>query len=284
MTMGPLRVIAVTSGKGGVGKSHFAANVGAVFARSGARSLLIDADAGLSSLDLLLGLKPTKTLVHLLEGASLDEVLVRAPEDGPWLLPAASGVQHLTRLSDAERAALFSAWDELTSRFDVILLDCGPGVGDDVLFYASVAHQVVLVMSGEPTSVADAAVLAQTLAETTAVRELSVVVNATRSERMALEVFDQLGGLLEGGALPRLRYLGAVPDDQNVRRATLAQRPVVRLAPYSPASRAFERLVKALSGQSVPLPGGGLQLGMERLLRRPTPDDDARVVRLVRAP
>ncbi len=262
--MSQLRVIGVTSGKGGVGKSHLCANVATLAAQQGQRVLLIDADAGLANLDVLLGVRPKLHLGDLLDGAPLDEVLIHTPP-GPWLLPGSSGVQRLTRLSPHERAALLGAWDELSWRFDVIVIDCGPGASSDVLFFSSVASQVVMLVSAEPTSVADAAVLIDALREQTAVREVLVVVNSTRTERNGHTVFARLNAGLEGGAMT-LKYLGAVPDDQNVRRATAARKPLVQVAPHSPASRAFDKVAQAILAQPVLAPSGGLQIGLERLL------------------
>jgi flagellar biosynthesis protein FlhG len=280
--MHPLRVIAVTSGKGGVGKSHLSANLATLVAQQGQRVLLIDADAGLANLDVLMGVHPEKNLGHLLDGEALDQVLLQTPA-GPWLLPASSGLQRLTRLLPDERNALFSVWDELAWRFDVLVLDCGPGIGADVLFFASVAHQVVLLVSAEPTSIADAAVMVQALHEDTAVRELLVVVNGTRTERNAHAVFAKLGATAAAQGSMQLHYLGSVPDDQNVRRATVVRQPLVLVAPHSPASRAFERVVTEILGRPAVAAGGGLQIGLERLMQRTGSDEDGGGLQVVGA-
>lgn len=270
--MGGLRVMAVTSGKGGVGKSHLAANLATLASRQGQRVLLIDADAGLASLDTLLGVKPTLHLGDLLDGKRLDDILLPTA-GGLWLLPAASGLQRLTRLSPEQRAVLFAAWDELAWRFDLVLLDCGPGVGEDVLFFATLAQQVILVANTEPTSVSDAAMVVKALGDERCLREVLVVVNHARTDRTAHAVFAKLCTVASemGPAAMSLRYLGSVPDDQNVRRATALARPLVTVAPHSPASRAFERIATALFALPVPRPSGGLTLGLERLMHEAHP-------------
>lgn len=258
-----LRVISVTSGKGGVGKTHLAANIATLCARAGLRTLAIDADTGLANLDMVLGLSPSRHVGHLLDGLSLDEVLLKTPS-GLSVLPGAPGERRLVHLEPCDQRALVSAWDQLASRFEVVVLDCGPGVGDDTLFFAAAGQQIVLVVTEEATSLADGVVLLAALGDRTAVREVDVVVNSVRTVRSGQAVFSRLAA---GAAkVPvRLRYVGHVPDDQNVRRAAMLRKPLVELAPTSPASRAFERVTELLlSGQSVV--AAGLSFGTEQQL------------------
>jgi flagellar biosynthesis protein FlhG len=262
--MGLLRVISVTSGKGGVGKTHLAANVATLCARQGLRALAVDADAGLANLDLVLGVTPVRHVGHLLDGAALDEVLVRTSA-GLSVLPGAPGERRLVHLAPADQRALVSVWDQLAERFDVVVLDSGPGVGDDTLFFSAAGQQVVLVVSEEPTSLADAVVLLGALLEHTAARQVEVVVNGVRTVRSGQTVFARLQTAV--ATLPvLLRFLGHVPDDQNLRRAAMLRRPLVDLAPTSPASRAFERITQALLHAEAPVsagvtPGLACQLG-----------------------
>lgn len=264
--MKSLRVISVTSGKGGVGKTHLAANVATLCARHGLKALAIDADAGLANLDLVLGVTAERHVGHLLDGASLDEVLLRTAS-GLSVLPGAPGERRLVHLAPSDQRALVSAWDELAARFDVVVLDSGPGVGDDTLFFSAAGQQVVLVVTEEPTSLADAVVLLSSMIDRTAARQVEVVVNGVRTVRSAQAVFAKLQNAVH--MLPlSLRYLDHVPDDQNVRRAAMLRRPLVELAPTSPASRAFERITEQLLMAEVGTPAGvtpglGSQLGFE---------------------
>ena len=260
-----LRVISVTSGKGGVGKTHLAANIATLCARSGLRVLAIDADAGLANLDMVLGLNPSRHVGHLLDGLALDEVLLRTPS-GLSVLAGAPGERRLTHLEPADQRALISAWDELASRFEVVVLDCGPGVGDDTLFFAAAGQQIVLVVTEEATSLADGVVMLGALGARTAARQVDVVVNGVRTVRSGQSVFARLAA---GAAkVPvRLRYLGHVPDDQNVRRAAMLRKPLVELAPTSPASRAFERVTEQLLSGEAPV-AAGLSLGTARQLEQ----------------
>jgi flagellar biosynthesis protein FlhG len=249
-----VRVVSVTSGKGGVGKSHLAINVAMLSARQGHRVLLMDADGGLSNLDVLLGVTPEAHLGHLLDGTPIDDV-VKAVKPGLWLLAGAPGERRLATLDDDARARLMAAWAQLVPRFDVVVVDVGPGAGDDVLFFASAGEQPVLLLTDEPTSVADAAVLVRALETSRCVSSMHVVVNGVRTSRSAQAVFAKLLELVPGSTL-RLQLAPHIPDDQNVRRAAMLQKPLVELAPTSPASRAFERLTSVLLSASRSTPSG----------------------------
>lgn len=268
--MAELRVISVTGGKGGVGKTHVVANLAVLAARRGLRTVILDADAGLASVHLLFGLSANVHLGDVLDGAALDEALL-ATNHGVAVLPGASGERTLTYLAESHQLRLRSVWDELADRFDVVLVDCPPGLGRDALWAAGAAARVVLVATSEPTSLVDAAVVAQALADQAGVRSADVLVNATRTERQGQLAFGKLQASLSATA-PALKYLGSLPDDHNVRRAAALSRPLVSLAPSSPAARALDRVATALFEQEVG-PADVGHIGLERRLReaRTTP-------------
>lgn len=266
--MATLRVISVTGGKGGVGKSHLVANLGVLAAKRGLRSIIVDADVGLASVHVLFGLEPALHVGDVLDGAALDEALLKTPH-GVALLPASSGERSLTFLAESQQVLLRQLWDEVAERFDVVLIDCPPGLHRDALHAAASAERVVLVATPEPTSLVDAATLAHTLHAETAVRAVDVVVNGTRSEKQGQLAFGRLQGLATGAPAPRLGYLGSLPDDHNVRRAAALSRPLVTLAPSSPAARAVDRIAAELFDTEPRAleHGGGAVIGLERRLR-----------------
>ncbi|MFO0601457.1 MAG: AAA family ATPase, partial [Myxococcaceae bacterium] len=176
--------MSVTSGKGGVGKSHLAVNVAAVCAAGGKRVALIDADGGLANLDVLLGVQPQLHVGDLLDGASLDEVLFEA-RPNLALLPGAPGERRLAQLSDDDRRALQLAWTQVLERFDVVVVDVASGLSRDSLFFASAGEEPVLLVSDEPTSISDAAAVLQALQRDTSVSRVHVVVSAVRTTRSA---------------------------------------------------------------------------------------------------
>ncbi len=263
----PMRVVAVTSGKGGVGKTHISANLAVLAARAGWRVLLVDADLGLANADIVLGICPTRHLGHLLDGsASAAEVLTEGPR-GIRVLGASSGVQSLTQLSDDQKLTLVSAFDPLDQSFDLVLVDCGAGIGDNVLFFAGAAQEALLVVSPEPTSLSDAYATVKVLSQDAGVTQFSVIVNQA-ADFQGRDVFRRLSQVTERFLDAKLRYLGHVPRDEDLPRAMRVQQPLVELYPRSPASRALSALCDALLASEPPVAlQGGMKLFWQHILR-----------------
>jgi flagellar biosynthesis protein FlhG len=263
-----LRVIGVTSGKGGVGKSNVAANLAILGARAGQRVLIIDADLGLANVEILYGLKPRYHLGHLLEGdRPVKEILADGPE-GVKVLPAGHGMQALTRLDEAQRLRLVSAIDQLEEDFDVVFIDVGAGIGDNVLFFVGAAQEALLVVSPEPTSLTDAYATLKVLCQEGGARFFNVVVNQAPSEAIAKDIFDKLSGVVSRFLGAKMRWLGWLPRDENVHRAVMSQKPLVGLFPSSPATRALNAVADTLFHEPPPVRlEGGLKFLWSRLLR-----------------
>lgn len=260
------RVVAVTSGKGGVGKTHLAANMAVAAARGGQRVLIIDGDLGLANVEILFGLSPRRHVGHVVEGASsIEQVLVQGPL-GIRLLPAGSGIQALTHLTDEQKLRLTSALDAVAEGFDLVLIDSGAGIGNNVLFFVGAAQQAILVVSPEPTSLTDAYAAVKALSLQADVPVFDVVVNGAANETRAREVYQRLCAVCARFLDARLRYLGWVPTDENVGRAVMAQKPLIDLFPLSPASRAYRALTEKLLSDPAPECGGGLRMLWNRLL------------------
>ncbi|HEY0882238.1 MAG TPA: MinD/ParA family protein [Archangium sp.] len=264
----PLRVIGVTSGKGGVGKTNVAANLAVIAAKHGQRVLIIDGDMGLANVEIIYGLRPKHHLGHLLEGdVSMRDVLATGP-GGVKVLPAGSGLQQLTRLDDGQRLRLVSALEELEDDFDLVLLDSGAGIGDNVLFFIGAAQEALLVVSPEPTSLTDAYATIKVLCQDAGCRQFAVVVNQAGNEAQARDIFQKLSAVAGRFLDARVRWLGWVPRDENVHRAVMSQRPIVELFPTSPATRALNGVADTLFHDAPPPQlGGGLKFLWSRLLR-----------------
>ncbi len=268
----PLRVIAVASGKGGVGKTSVTANVAVALAGRGLRTCVLDADLGLANLDVLLGLTPRRSLLHVLRGeARLPEVLVRGP-GGILVAPAASGFAELTALTPEQRLALVGEVDGLDGQLDVLLIDVGAGVSETVLWFTAAAAETLVVLTPEPTSLTDAYALVKLLARRHGRQDFLVLVNMAATAREAQRTFRALAGVTERFLQVRLDYQGFVPWDDAMVRAVRLQQPVVLSAPGAPASQAFERLAETLVARPASLPSGGMQFFFQRLL------DDAQAV------
>lgn len=263
-----LRVIAVTSGKGGVGKTNVVGNLATLAARAGQRVLVVDGDLGLANVEIILGLTPRFHLGHLLDGtASLDEVLVPSPS-GVRVLPGGSGIRSLTLLDDAQKLRLMSVLDTIEDSFDVVFIDTGAGIGDNVLFFVGGAQEAILVVTPEPTSLTDAYATVKVLTLEGGVENFLVVVNPAPTEQAARDIYEKLCAVTRRFLKARLRLLGHLPRDENLQRAVLAQRPVVELFPQAPVSRALAELsARLLDEGGPPAHTGGLKFLWQRLLR-----------------
>jgi flagellar biosynthesis protein FlhG len=263
----PLRVVAVTSGKGGVGKTHISANLAVLAARAGRRVLLVDADLGLSNADIVLGICPSRHLGHLLDGsATAEEVLTEGPR-GIRVLGASSGIQSLTQLTDEQKVVLVSSFEQLDDRFDLVFVDCGAGIGDNVLFFAGAAQEALLVVTPEPTSLSDAYATVKVLSQDAGVTHFSVVANQA-VDFQGRDVFRRLTQVTDRFLDARLKYLGNVPRDEDLPRAVRVQQPLVELYPRAPASRALSALCDTLLASEPPaLLPGGVKLFWQQILR-----------------
>ncbi len=262
-------VIAVTSGKGGVGKTNISANLAIALGQRGARVLAIDADLGLANLDIVMGVAPTYTTADLLRGdATVDEVVVPGPPN-VWLLPGASGQHDLANLGDVARRDLFTAIDGLDSRFDAIVVDTGAGIGGNAIGFAAAAKDIVLVVTPEPTSVADAYGMLKVLCTRCAVRRVHVLANMVGSDAEGEQVFRRLLALAERFLNVGLDYLGAIPRDGSINRAVMRGEPVVVAYPRSPAALAIGDIADTLArADQRDDREGALRLFWRRLLRQ----------------
>ena len=236
----PVRVMSVSSGKGGVGKSNVVINLSVAFDRLGLRTLIMDADLGLANIDVLLGLTPKYNMSHVLSGQKrLEEVLVDGP-GGVKIMPASSGVQELTRLTDEQKLLFLELLDELETDIDVLLIDTGAGISDTVLYFNLAAHERIIVVTPEPTSLTDAYALIKVLYSKHGERHFRILVNLAANESMGKSIFAKLSKVadhfLDGLSLD---YLGTIPHDTSVTKSVMQQRPVLEAFPETQASKAF---------------------------------------------
>jgi flagellar biosynthesis protein FlhG len=248
-------VLAVTSGKGGVGKTNLAINVSVALSRLGHRVAIVDADFGLGNVDVMLGLAPQGHVGHLLTGErTLDEVLVEGPR-GLQVLPAGSGVQPLTSLTDTQRARFDAAIDEARARFDFIVIDTATGISSNVIDVLHLAHHVLLVTSLDPSALVDAYALAKVLWRTAARADIGLIVNRVEDGAEGRLAFRQLDRAATRFLGQHLRYFGYIPRDPAVRDAMLHQAALVDHLPQTPASRGFRLLANRLASLNTG-PGG----------------------------
>jgi flagellar biosynthesis protein FlhG len=258
-------VIAVSSGKGGVGKSNVVANLAVALTRAGKRVLILDADLGLGNLDILLGLVPQYTIEDVLAGThTLEEIVLKGPA-GIHVLPASSGVPRLTALTDAQQLMLQEQLAQLTSEIDVLLIDTGAGIASNVTYFASAADETMIVVSPEPTSLTDAYALIKVLARQYRERRFKVLVNQAKSPREAAEVFGKLDVAVDHFLHVAVELVGAIPYDDYVHLAVMQQKALCELFPDAPAAQAFKRLADHVIQWPRPsLPKSSVQLIWQR--------------------
>jgi flagellar biosynthesis protein FlhG len=238
-------ITAVTSGKGGVGKTFVAANLAAALARAGQRVLVLDADLGLANLDVVLNLAARITLHDVFTGrATLDEALQPAP-GGFTVLLAGSGLVEYSRMTPEVRDKLLDVIAQVRPRFDQVLLDTGAGISDVVLFTVSLADEVLVVATPEPTSLTDAYATIKVLASTQAARPMRLLVNQVQRKGEGRAVHRQLQLVLDRFVSPELAtplklvLVGEVPMDAAVRDSVQQRQLLMEAMPGSPAAVAL---------------------------------------------
>jgi flagellar biosynthesis protein FlhG len=265
-----LRVIAVTSGKGGVGKSNVVVNLGLALAKMGQKVLLIDADLGLANLDILLGLSPRFTIHDFLSlRRSLAEVMVEGPE-GIKILPASSGISELADLDKHQKMFLLSEMDDYSENLDVVLIDTGAGISRNVLFFNIAAQERIVVANNEPTSITDAYALIKVLASRHGEKHYRLLVNGLAKPQDGEMVYRTMLRVTERflGRGISLEYLGVIPYDEAIPRAVLKRQPVLTLFPRARVSRSFNSLAKRLWDLSAPPRiGSNIKFFWRRLLQ-----------------
>lgn len=243
------RILAVTSGKGGVGKTNVVANLAAGLAEMGKRVVILDADFGLANIDVLLGLNPHFHLGHVLYGKKkLTDIMIEGPA-GIRIIPASSGLQCLAELTLEQRNRLVQSFAELEGEADYLLIDTAAGISTNVLHFLLSAPEIVVVSSPEPTAIVDAyAVIKIVLAEEPG-KTIRVLINSVSDEEESREVFRQINSVVKRFLNREVTYLGHIERDPHVLKAVRSQVLVTHFYPGAPSSRCFKRLAHAVAQQ-----------------------------------
>jgi flagellar biosynthesis protein FlhG len=265
----PVQVIAVTGGKGGVGKTCVAVNLAAALAARERRVLLLDGDLGLANADVQLGLTPRHTLEHVLDGrCTLEEAVIDTPA-GFRLIPAASGVTRLAELSTAEHLGLVQAFSHLTLGLDVLIIDTAAGIADGVRQFCQAAQHVLVVVNDEPASLTDAYALIKVLHRAHGMDRFHILANRSVATGGGEMLFRKLERVTSRFLDVVVEYAGEIPEDSFVRSAVRLQRCVLDAYPSSAAARAFARLAQRAGRWTAPPSRGNVEFFIERLLSRP---------------
>lgn len=263
----PVKVIAITGGKGGVGKTNISVNLSVALSQQGFKVMLLDADLGLANVDVMLGLPSKKNLSHVLTGeCDLKDIVIEGPY-GLQIIPAASGTQNMSELSSLEHAGIIQAFSDIGHDLDYLIIDTAAGITDMVVSFTRAAQDVLTVVCDEPTSITDAYALMKVLNKDHSVVRFHVLANMVRTSQEGRELFAKLNGVCSRFLDVTLDYMGSVPFDENVRNSVKKQKPLIEAYPRSPASIGIKTLSKKV--QEWPLPkdaSGHIEFFMERLV------------------
>ena len=261
------QTISITSGKGGVGKTTFVANLAMQFGNQGKNVLLLDGDFGMANLDIMFGVRPHWTVEHVLEGEKpLKDVITQvAPRIS--LIPGGSGVYGLSQIPSIQKRILLDQVSQLENNYDVMIIDTAPGIDDNVLYFNTASQEIVVILTPDPSSLADAYALIKVLNTRHKEARFSVVCNMVRNESEAKMIFKRLSDVASKFLVVSLDYRGYVPLDPALRNATKLQQLVTQTVPSSPSSYALRDIAKNLSGyRQMGEMKGGIQFFWEQLL------------------
>ncbi len=263
----PVKVIAVTGGKGGVGKTTVSANLAVSIAARGRDTMLVDADLGLANVDVVLGLHTRFHLGHVIQGeCALEDAIVTGPH-GLQIVPASSGFKRMASLSPAEHAGIIRAFSDLYHKVEVLVVDTAAGLHESVLTFSQAAHHVLVVVCDEPASITDAYALIKVLSREHGVAKFQILANQTRRAGEGPQLFQKISRVCDRFLNVSLEFAGSVPYDDYLRRAVQRQAPVVDAYPASVSSIALKNLATKADKWSAPEGARGhLEFFVERMV------------------
>lgn len=264
----PVRVIAVTSGKGGVGKTNVSVNLSMAFAAQGKNVMLLDADLGMGNVDVMLGLPSAYNLQHVISGErTLEEIILPGPM-GLKVIPASSGTQSMAELDGMQTAGLIQAFSELHDSVDTLVIDTAAGISSSVVSFCKAAQEVLVVVCDEPASITDAYAMIKLLSREYGVQRFHVLANMVTSAQEGRDLYEKLSRVSDSFLDVTLSFLGSLPFDPYLRKAIQKQKAVVDAYPRSKVSIAFKNLAQKADKWPKPVAATGhLEFFVERLIQ-----------------
>ena len=261
------RTISITSGKGGVGKSTITANMAVHLARKNQKVLILDGDLGMGNVDIMFGVRTARSLDQVLKGdVMLKDILVEV-HPNVSLIPGGSGILELQNLNEFDKRYLLDQVNSLPQNFDYLLIDTAPGIDSNVLYLNSAAHEICVVITPEPASLADSYALIKVLNKYHRENRFSIICNQVRDEREGLILFQRLSDVASRFLFVSLDYKGSIPMDPRLRTATRSQQLILTTSPTSPSSKSLTAVYDKLCDYNeFALAKGGIQFFWQQLL------------------
>ena len=261
------RVMSITSGKGGVGKTTISANLAVSLGREGKRVLILDGDFGMANVDIMFNVRPKKNLYDVIQGtAKMSDILIEVARN-VTLIPGGSGLFEMRNLSNFEKQALLDRVSELESTYDMMLIDTAPGIDENVLYLNSAAQEIHVVVTPDPSSLADSYALIKVLNQRYRENRFTILCNQVKDENDGQKLYEKLDAIARKFLFVSLDYGGSIPLDPNLRQATRTQQLVTRAYPDSTASISLRKISQNLKGYE-PVDGckGNLQFFWQQLV------------------
>ncbi|AHF01563.1 cobyrinic acid a,c-diamide synthase [Thiomicrospira aerophila AL3] len=241
-----VRVIAVASGKGGVGKTNVSVNLGVALSKMGQKVMVMDADFSLANVDIMLGLNTPFNLSHVINGQKTLREIIQDGPAGLKIIPASSGVKRLANLSPQENLGLLKEFERLGTDMDLLIVDTAAGIADSVVTFCQAADDVLIVVCDEPASITDAYALVKVLSRDYSVKNFKLVVNMSRSPAHSNRLYEKFSSVCTQYLKVSISLFGSIPFDQDLRSAVQKQVPVVISYPSSHAAKAFDKMAQNL--------------------------------------
>lgn len=263
----PVKVIAICSGKGGVGKTNVSVNLAVALAKEDKEVMLLDADMALANVDVLLGLSPSYDLSHVISGErTLEEVIVEGPSNLK-IVPASSGSTKMANLTPVEQAGLIDAFSEMGHTLDVLIIDTAAGIASSVINLCSASQEIIVVVCDEPASITDAYALIKVMSREHNISRFQILANMAHTTYEGRELFHKLSKATNQFLDVMLTFMGSIPYDARLRKAVQHQRAVVEAYPRSSSALAIKKLAKQVNAwPKSATTNGQLEFFLERMI------------------
>ena len=261
------RLITVTSGKGGVGKSNFTLNLAICLSQLGNKVAIVDADFGMANIEVLFGVVPSKSLLNVLQGENtISEVIAQGPA-GVDLVSGGSGFTDLAALNEKQIDFLLDSFAYLDSVYDIIFIDTGAGASHQVINMVKASRETIIITTPEPTALTDAYAMIKILKSLKTIPEMFIVINRTDNKKEGEDIYYKLNRVSNRFLGLELKLLGYIPNDDFLLKAVKKQEPLNLLYPKSPSAKSIQEICNVLINIDNPLAtGSGTKSFMENFL------------------